>query len=320
MKLVIQIPCFNEAATLRATVAELPQHIAGIDEIEVLVVDDGSDDATGAVAHELGVAAVVRTLVGNRGLARAFSAGLDAALRRGADIVVNTDADGQYVGEDINLLVRPILERRADMVVGDRGADAIEHFSPGKRMLQRWGSRVVRELSGTSVRDAPSGFRAMSRECALRLVTLSDFSYTLETLIQAGAERMVVLSVPIRTRPTPRPSRLAASMGRYVLRSTATILRSVALHRPLRAFGLPAGALLTIAMILGVRFLYFHVTRDQAGHTQSLILAAICAQAAFVLGVAGVIADLGAAQQRLLGEVLYRIRRLELEQNRRGEE
>lgn len=316
MKLVVQIPCFNEAESLRATIAEIPRQLDGVDEIEIIIIDDGSSDATGAVARELGVSAVVRALAGNRGLARAFSAGLDAALRRGADIVVNTDADGQYRGEDIALLVRPILDGVADMVVGDRGATDLAHFSPLKRLLQGWGSRVVRELSGTSVVDAPSGFRAMSRECALRLVTLSDFSYTLETLIQAGAERMVVLSVPVRTRPTPRPSRLASSMSRYVLRSTGTIVRSVALHRPLRAFGLPALALLAVAVALGSRFLYFHLTQDQAGHTQSLILAAICVQAAFVLGVAGVVADLGAAQQRLLREILYRLRRLELDRDR----
>src|SRR5579859_6942827 len=256
MRLVVQIPCYNEQDTIARVVAEIPRAIAGVDEVLVLIVDDGSTDDTVAVALAAGADCVARH-VGNRGLAVAFRTGLDAAVRLGADIVVNTDGDNQYRGEDIPRLVEPILSGRADFVVGDRDAAAAPHFSTGKRFLQGLGSRVVRQLSGTGVPDAPSGFRAMSREAALRLNVVTTYSYTLETLIQAGAQRFAVSSVPITARPTPRKSRLARGTLDYVVRSMVTIVRAYAMYQPIRVFVTISSVLVALGSLGTLRFLWF---------------------------------------------------------------
>ncbi len=313
MKLVIQIPCFDEEQTLPATLAALPRRVEGFDEVEILVVDDGSRDRTADVARELGVHHVVR-FSGNRGLARAFMAGLDAALRVGADVIVNTDADNQYDASCIPDLVRPILEGRADMVIGDRQVDRSTEFSATKKRLQRFGSWVVRKASDLDVPDATSGFRALSREAALSLTVTSDFTYTLETIIQAGAARLAVTAVPIRTNPQVRKSRLFKGIWAYVRRSTGTIVRIHTMYHPLRSFLAAALLLLLGGLVLGGRWLYFFfTTASPTGHTQSLILAAILVLAAFQVGLVGVLADLVGANRKLLEQVSRRVRRLEAE-------
>lgn len=308
IKVVIQIPCFNEEQTLPATVGDLPRHLDGVDAIEYLVVDDGSSDRTAEVARELGVHHVVR-FTNNKGLARAFMAGIDYALTVGADVIVNTDADNQYVGKDIELLVRPIIEGRADMVIGDRQPETIAHFSPVKRRLQRWGSWVVRQLSGTEVPDTTSGFRAYSREAALRMNVVSDFTYTLETIIQAGKQSVAIDHVPVRTNPMLRKSRLYRSVTSYVKRSAATILRVYTMYEPLKMFSY-MGALVFIAgLVPGVRFVYLYFTEGTAGHIQSLILSAVLLIMGFQIFVLGVVADLIAANRKLIENVLYRVRK-----------
>jgi glycosyltransferase involved in cell wall biosynthesis len=311
-KLVIQIPCYNEESSLAQTVRDLPRAVPGVDQVEFLVVDDGSTDRTREVAQSMGVDHVVR-LPRNLGLARAFLAGLEAALALGADLIVNTDADNQYRGDDIQRLVIPILEGKADIVVGDRGVATLAHFSPLKRRLQRVGSWVVQKAAGVSIPDATSGFRALSRDAALRTLVLSEYSYTLETLIQAGARQMAVEYVPVRTNPQTRPSRLIRSTPEYLSQSSATILRTYTFYRPLRVF-LALGALMLIAgALLGLRFLYFFVVSGgAAGHVQSLILAAILSIVGFQVCLIGLIADLIGFNRRILEEVLYRVRRVEL--------
>jgi glycosyltransferase involved in cell wall biosynthesis len=308
MKLVIQIPAWNEEDHLAETVAALPRQVAGFDEVEVLVVDDGSDDRTAAVARSSG-ADVVRLPV-HRGLAVAFATGLDAALERGADVIVNTDADGQYDPRDIPTLVAPIVDGDAQMVIGDRRVETIRHFSATKKLLQKLGSWVVRRISRTEVTDATSGFRAISRAAALKLHVFTRFTYTLETILQAGEAGLKVVSVPIRTRPgETRPSRLFKSDAGYVLRSLESIARIVVLYNPLRIF-LRLGAVPVVAgvALLG-RFFWFFVTGESpAGHIQSLILAVILITVGVQVWVVGVVADLIAVNRRLLEEGLERQR------------
>jgi len=311
MKLVIQIPCLNEEASLPATLADLPLSFEGIDEIEVVVIDDGSTDGTSDAARRSGVRHVVRAPV-NQGLARAFSAGLDYALRLGADIIVNTDADGQYKGEQIARLIAPILHHEADVVIGDRQPGRLSHFSPSKRLLQVVGSWVVRQLSGTRIPDATSGFRAFSREAALRMNVVSDFTYTLETIIQAGKKQLFVTHVPIDVNPETRPSRLFPGIPSYVLRSTATLVRIYALYEPLRVFTIIGLVLLGGAVLIGGRFVFFYIVDGGEGHIQSLILAAVLALAGFQTIMAGLLADLIGSSRRMLEDALLRIRRLEL--------
>ncbi|MCB9749854.1 MAG: glycosyltransferase family 2 protein [Myxococcales bacterium] len=314
MKLIIQIPCLNEREHLGATFADLPRAIEGVDEIEVLVIDDGSTDGTGDVAAALGVHHVLR-FPRNRGLAAGYSAGLDACLQLGADVIVNTDADNQYRGEDIARLVRPILEGRADIVIGDRETDSIEHFSPLKRLLQRWGSGVVRRASGTSVRDSTSGFRAVGRKAAATLFVHNRFTYTLETIIQAGEAGLTIENVAIKTNPKTRESRLFRSIGSYVRRNGLVIVRSYSMYWPLRSFGRIAAALLVLGVVLGGRFLYFFITRypAESGHTQSLLVAVGAILLAFVVGLMALLGDLTAANRRLSEETLSRLRLLEAE-------
>jgi glycosyltransferase involved in cell wall biosynthesis len=308
MKLVIQIPAWNEEEHLPATMAELPRELEGFDRVEVIVVDDGSDDGTAEVAREAG-AHVVRLPV-HRGLAVAFAAGIDAALELGADVIVNTDADGQYDARDIPVLVAPILGGEAQMVIGDRQVHTIRHFSATKKLLQKLGSWVVRKISRTQVKDATSGFRAISRAAALKLHVFTRFTYTLETILQAGEAGLKVVSVPTRTRADEtRPSRLFKSNTGYVLRSLESIARIVVLYNPLRIF-LRIGALpVILGLVLLARFLYFYLTgQSPAGHVQSLILAVILITVGVQVWVVGVVADLIAVNRRLLEEAVERQR------------
>lgn len=312
MKLIIQIPCYNEEATLPQTVRDLPVQIAGIDEIEVLVIDDGSTDRTVAVARELGVQHIV-SLPRNAGLARAFVTGLETSVARGADIIVNTDADNQYQGADIANLVAPIVNGRADVVVGDRGVASLAEFSPVKRFLQQFGSWVVQLASGVAVPDATSGFRALSCEAALRTLILSEYSYTLESLIQAGARRLSVVYVPIRVNAKTRPSRLMRNIPQYVMSSMATILRIYTMYRPMRVFFFLAGLMLAGGLVGGARFLYFYAQGRGAGHIQSLILTAILLIMGLQTFLIGLVADLIGFNRKILEETLYRVRKAELE-------
>ncbi len=316
MKLVIQIPAWNEEEHLPDTLAALPSSVAGIDEVEVLVVDDGSNDRTAEIAREAG-AEVVRMPV-HRGLAVAFSTGLRRAVELGADLIVNTDADNQYDARDIPALVAPILDGTAQMVIGDRQVETLRHFSPLKRLLQKLGSWVVRRLSGTAVRDATSGFRAISRAAALKLHVFTRFTYTLETILQAGEAGMSVVSVPVRVHPGERrPSRLFRSDVGYVLRSFASIARIVTLYNPLRIFLLLGAVPVVLGAALLVRFLWFYITGiSPAGHVQSLILAVILIVIGALVWLAGVMADLTAVNRRLLEELAERQRERGLEDPR----
>jgi glycosyltransferase involved in cell wall biosynthesis len=310
-KLIIQIPCYNEAATLPATVAALPRELPGIGEIEYLVVDDGSGDGTAEAARAAGVHHVVR-FARNRGLAMGFMAGLEACVRLGADVIVNTDADNQYRADDIPRLLEPIFAGRADLVIGDRGVATLEGFSRLKRRLQRLGSWVIERASGVNTADATSGFRALTRDAALRTLVLSDYSYTLETLIQAGAQRTAVEFVPVRVNPQTRPSRLVKSIWQYVRVSSDTIIRAYAMYRPLRVFTTLGVVLIALGSIPGVRFLYIYFFGGRVGHVQSLILAAILIIVGFQVMLMGLLADLMSFNRKILEEVVYRTRRLDL--------
>ena len=309
-RLFIQIPCLNEEETLPGTLKDLPRQLPGVGRIEWLVIDDGSDDRTGEVAREHGVDHVVR-LPNNRGLAHAFMVGIDACLERGADIIVNTDADNQYDARDIAGLIRPIIEGRAEMVIGARPITEIESFSPIKKLLQRFGSWTVRRASSTSVPDAPSGFRAFSKSAAMRLHVFNEHTYTLETIIQAGQKSMAVETVPVRTHAPTRPSRLIRSTPSYIRRSATTILRIFMTYRPFRFFAVPGALLWTVGLSLGLRFLYYYWTGDGAGHVQSVILAALLLGAGGALVVIGLLADLIGVNRKLLEEVDYRVRKVE---------
>jgi glycosyltransferase involved in cell wall biosynthesis len=312
VKLIIQIPCFNEAEQLPATLADLPRKIAGVDVVEWLIVDDGSTDATIGVARAHGVDHVVR-LTNNKGLAAGFQAGLDACLKLGADVVVNTDADNQYYGGDIVKLVEPILDGRADMVVGDREVSNIEHFSALKKILQRLGSWVVRQASSTSVPDTTSGFRAYNREAAIQMLVVSKFTYTLETIIQAGKQLVAIDHVPIRTNPKTRESRLFPSMGAYVRRNSISIFRIYAQYEPLRVFWSLAALIGVAALGVWIRFVVAYAEGNGKGHVQSLILGAVLFIAAVVLWALGVIGDLLAAQRVMTQKTFERVRRIELQ-------
>ncbi len=311
-KLIIQIPCYNEAEALPTALAALPRSVPGFETVEWLVIDDGSVDATSEVAHGRGVDHVVR-LPGHRGLAAAFMAGLDASVRAGADVVVNTDADNQYCAEDIPRLVQPILEGRAELVIGTRPISEIRHFSWGKRSLQRLGSAVTRVVSGTRVQDGPSGFRAMSREAALRLHVFNSYTYTIKTIIQAGRKGMRVTSVPVRTNPPLRASRLVRSNGRYIARQLLTMVRVFLTYKPFRFFALPGVFIFGAGFMIGLRFLYLYITEGGTGHVQSLILAALLMGTGFFLGVVGLLADLLAVNRTLLEGLDWRVKKLEME-------
>jgi glycosyltransferase involved in cell wall biosynthesis len=311
LKLVIQIPCLNEREQLAEMVADLPRAVEGIDEIEVLVIDDGSTDGTSDAAAALGVHHIVR-FTQNRGLSAAYTAGIDASLRIGADVIVNTDADNQYKGADIPRLVAPILAGEADVVIGDRQTDTIEHFSFFKRLLQRWGSGVVRRASGTNVRDATSGFRAINRRAATALFVHNRFTYTLETIIQGGRGGLRFANVPIVTNPNKRASRLFKSIGQYLRRNGPVILRAYGMYRPVQTFFYVALFFFLVGATLIGRFLVYYV-RDPAhtGHTQSLTLGVGGVVLGFLVAVVAMLSDLLAANRRLLEEVLTRLRRLD---------
>ncbi len=310
MKLIIQIPCYNEEKYLPITLKDLPKNVEGMDEVEVLVVDDGSFDKTAEVARKYGADHIVR-FKKHRGLAAAFSAGIQACLRQGADIIVNTDADNQYKGSEIPKLVDPVLRGEADIVVGDRQTQTIPHFSWMKKKLQKWGSWLVRLLSKTKIPDATSGFRAISREAALRLNVISNFSYTLETLIQAGKMNLAVRSVPVETNKTPRASRLFDNAFTFLKNSASTILRTYAMHEPLKIFLALAALFFVLGLIPGIRFLILFFSGNPGGHIQSLILSAVLLILSFLLAVIAILSDLISSNRKLIEEALWRIRRME---------
>ncbi len=308
MKLIIQIPCYNEEETLELAYNDLPRHIDGIDTIEYLVINDGSRDNTVQKARELGFHHIV-SFKQNKGLAKGFMAGLDACLHLGADIIVNTDADNQYCGEDIEKLVRPIIEKKADIVIGERPIDQTEHFSWKTKKFQHLGSWVVRKASGSTIPDAPSGFRAYSRDAALQMNVVNAYTYTLETIIQAGQNRIAMTSVPIRTNPETRPSRLFSSMWRYMKRSATVITRSFVMYRPLKFFVTLGLIGLLLAAVLGIRFLVLMIMGEGDGHIQSLILMAILAMMGFQTLTIGFLGDTIAANRKLIEDIQYRVRK-----------
>ena len=316
MKLIIQVPCYNEAQTLEIALNDLPKHIDGIDEIEYLIINDGSKDETVEVARRWGVNYVVN-FTQNRGLAKGFMAGLDACLRNGADIIVNTDADNQYNGDDIEKIVRPILEGKSDIVIGARPIDQTVHFSPIKKKLQHFGSWVVRKASKSEIADAPSGFRAISREAALRMNVTNEYTYTLETIVQAGRERIPQISVDIRTNAELRPSRLFSSIGSYVKKSMVTIFRAYVFYKPMRFFMTLGSIPMCIGIALGLRFLWFMAHGSPSGNVQSLILASILITIGFMTYVMGILADTMAATRKILEDVQYHARRADYQTDSR---
>jgi glycosyltransferase involved in cell wall biosynthesis len=312
MKLIVQIPCFNEEHTLAQTVADIPRTIEGVSEVEILVIDDGSSDRTVEVAHAAGVDHVIHNNI-NRGLARTFREGLDACLRLGADIIVNTDGDNQYVGADIPKLIKPILDGRADLVIGDRQISQIPHFSPVKKFFQRLGSSIVRRLSGgLRVPDVVSGFRAISREGAFSINIISSFSYTIEMLIQAGKKRMAVVSVPVRTNEVLRKSRLFKSMPSFIIKSGTTVVRMFTMYKPLQIFFIIGSVFIIIGIIPLIRFLIFYFSGDGAGHIQSLVLGGTLIIIGFITLLIALVADLINFNRRLLEIILEKTRHVEL--------
>jgi glycosyltransferase involved in cell wall biosynthesis len=309
-KLIIQVPCFNEAGSLGITLADLPRKVSGFDSVEWLIIDDGSTDETVRVARENGVDHIVRNIK-NLGLAHAFTKGIEACLRLGADVIVNTDADNQYCASDIPALVAPIVEGRADIVVGARPIDAIEHFSPSKKFLQKLGSWVVRSVSRTDILDAASGFRAFSRDAAAHLVVFSEYTYTLETIIQAGQRNIAIASVPVQVNKDLRPSRLVRNIPSYLSRSIFTIVRIFVIYRPFRFFAAIGTVLFSAGFVLGLRFLFFCLTESGQGHVQSLILASILLGMGFETILIGFIADLLAANRKLLEAIRFKVGKLD---------
>lgn len=312
MKLIIQIPCYNEAETLEIALNALPKQIEGIDEIEYLIIDDGCMDNTVEVARNWGVHHIV-SFTRNKGLARGFMAGLDACLRNGADIIANTDADNQYCADDIPKLIQPILEHKADIVIGERPIDETEHFSWLKKKLQHFGSWVVRKASHTDIPDAPSGFRAFSREAAMRINVINDYTYTLETIVQAGRNKMAIMSVPVRTNPELRKSRLFHSMFGYIKKSVLTIFRALMMYKPLYCFTIVAAVPTIIGLLIGIRFLIYYFAGGGSGHTQSLMLACTLLIIGFITFVIGMLADVISANRKILEETEYLVRKMNYE-------
>lgn len=312
MKLIIQIPCYNEADTLEVALNDLPKKLEGIDVIEYLIVNDGSKDATVKVAKRWGVHYIVN-FNQNKGLARGFMAGLDGCLRNGADIIVNTDADNQYCAEDIQRLIQPILDGNADMVIGARPIDETEHFSYMKKKLQHFGSWAVRKASNTDIPDAPSGFRAMTREAAMHINVINDYTYTLETIVQAGRDKIAITSVPVHTNSYLRPSRLFRGIWSYVKKSVVIILRAYMMYQPLKCFTYLSCIPLLFGTMIGLRFLYLIAVGEGYGHVQSLILACTLVIVGFLTFMIGLVSDLMAANRRILSDTQYHIRRMEYE-------
>lgn len=307
MKLVIQIPCYNEEQALPVTLKALPEKINGIDEIEVLIINDGSTDNTVEVAKSLGVKSFV-DMPHNSGLARAFVAGLQKALELGADIIVNTDADNQYCADDIEKLVQPILAHDADIVIGARPVSQIKHFSMLKKFLQKLGSSVMRIVSSTEVEDAPSGFRAFSRNAALQINVFDSYTYTMETIIQASAKGLVLKSIPISVNADLRKSKLVKNMFDYIRRSVFTMLRMFLIYRPFRFFAIIAGLFFAAGTILGLRFLYYYIFASGSGHIQSLILSAIFIITGVQVAVIAVMSELMSINRKLLEDIQRRLK------------
>lgn len=310
MKLIVQIPCYNEENTLPHTFKDLPDFIEGIDEIEYLIINDGSTDDTVGVAKSLGIHHVV-SFKQNKGLAVGFMSGIDACLRLGADIIVNTDADNQYSGSDIKNIVKPIIDGQYDIVIGSRPIDDTEHFSKKKKMLQHLGSWVVRKASNTDIPDAPSGFRAYSRKAAMKLNVINHYTYTLETIIQAGQDKIAMTSVPIKTNPEIRKSRLFKSIGNYIKRSSVTIIRAYMMYKPLKFFCFIGLTIFTIGLLIALRFLVFFVQGNGAGHVQSILLSVLLLILGFQTVITGLQADLIASNRKLLEDIQYRVRKLD---------
>ena len=312
MKLIIQIPCLNEEQTLPETLKDLPKSLNGIDDIEILIIDDGSTDQTVQCAREHGVHHVL-SLTNNKGLAKAFIFGISQSLKLGADIIVNTDADNQYFGGDIEKLVQPILDKRADIVIGNRQVETISHFSPIKILLQKLGSWTVRQLSGTTIPDATSGFRAYSKEAALQMNVISDFTYTVETIISAGNKNLAIEHTPVRTNKKLRESRLFPSIQVYLRRTLVTMLKVYSMYRPLKLFTIAGGTIFLIGFAIGCRYLFFFFQGQTEGHIQSLILSAITLIVGFQIIMMGIAAELIAVNRQLLEDIQLRVKKKEVE-------